>query len=62
MQTSCLRALPHINMQRKPPPSPLNPLNPEPNESKVKRGFEEMNPHFFKAPLCFVYKGNLFNK
>ena len=25
-------------------------LNPEPNESKVKRGCEEMNPHFFTAP------------
>ena len=28
-------------------------LNPEPNESKVKRGCEEMNPHFFTAPFCF---------
>ena len=25
-------------------------LNLEPNESKVKRGCEEMNPHFFTAP------------
>ena len=24
-------------------------LNPEPNESKVKRSCEEMNPHFFTA-------------
>ena len=27
-------------------------LNPEPNESKVKRGCEEMRIHFFTAPLC----------
>ncbi len=26
-------------------------LNLEPNESKVKRGCEEMNPHFFTAPF-----------
>ena len=26
-------------------------LNPEPNESKVKRGCEEMRIHFFTAPL-----------
>uniref|UniRef100_UPI004024D87A hypothetical protein n=1 Tax=Dialister sp. TaxID=1955814 RepID=UPI004024D87A len=25
--------------------------NPEPNESKVKRGCEEMRIHFFTAPL-----------
>ena len=35
-------------------PFPLNPeprtLNPEPNESKVKRGCEEMRIHFFTAP------------
>ena len=28
-------------------------LNPEPNESKVKRGCEEMNPHFFTAPFLW---------
>jgi hypothetical protein len=26
-------------------------LNPEPNESKVKRGCEEMRIHFFTAPF-----------
>ena len=26
-------------------------LNLEPNESKVKRSCEEMNPHFFTAPF-----------
>ena len=28
-------------------------LNPEPNESKVKRSCEEMNPHFFTAPFSY---------
>uniref|UniRef100_UPI004028C7D7 hypothetical protein n=1 Tax=Dialister sp. TaxID=1955814 RepID=UPI004028C7D7 len=28
-------------------------LNPEPNESKVKRSCEEMRIHFFTAPLFF---------
>ena len=29
-------------------------LNPEPNESKVKRGCEEMRIHFFTAPLVIM--------
>ena len=29
-------------------------LNLEPNESKVKRDCEEMNPHFFIAPFLYV--------
>ena len=29
-------------------------LNPEPNESKVKRDCEEMNPHFFTVPFLFA--------
>ena len=37
-------------------------LNPEPNESKVKRGCEEINPHFFTAPFLWgidlLGKGN----
>ena len=32
-------------------------LNPEPNESKVKRSCEEMNPHFFTAPFLLSYFG-----
>ncbi|MBS5036524.1 MAG: hypothetical protein KHZ23_07835, partial [Dialister sp.] len=28
-------------------------LNPEPNESKVKRGCEEMRIYFFTAPLAY---------
>ena len=28
-------------------------LNPEPNESKVKRGYEEMRIYFFIAPLAY---------
>ena len=36
-------------------------LNPEQNESKVKRGCEEMNLHFFTAPLfTCVYTQELF--
>ena len=31
-------------------------LNLEPNESKVKRGCEEMNPHFFTASFYFAWK------
>ena len=38
-------------------PEPLT-LNPEPNESIVKRGCEEMNPHFFTAPFV-CYKKSL---
>ena len=37
-----------------PPLNPLNllnPLNHKPNESKVKRGCEEMRIHFFTAPF-----------
>ena len=34
-----------------PPLNLLNPLNPELNESKVKRSCEEMNLHFFTAPF-----------
>ena len=38
-----------------PEPSTLTPepstLTPEPNESKVKRGCEEMRIHFFTAPF-----------
>ena len=30
-------------------------LNPEPNESKVKRGCEEMRIHFFTAPFGMHY-------
>ncbi len=33
-------------------------LNPEPNESKVKRGCEEMNLHFFTAPFYFAGNDN----
>ena len=29
-------------------------LNPKPNESKVKRGCEEMRIHFFTAPSVFI--------
>ena len=29
-------------------------LNPEPNESKVNRGCEEMRIHFFTAPLVIM--------
>jgi hypothetical protein len=32
-------------------------LNPEPNESKVKRGCEEMRIHFFTAPFYFEEMG-----
>ena len=42
--------IPSSNMAAKPPPQPRT-LNLEPNESKVKRGCEEMNPHFFTAPF-----------
>ena len=31
-----------------------SPLNPEPNESIVKRGCEEMRIHFFTAPSCLL--------
>ena len=34
-----------------PPLNLLNPLNLEPNESKVKRSCEEMRIHFFTAPF-----------
>ena len=36
-------------MHRTTPAEPRT-LNPEPNESKVKRGCEEMRIHFFTAP------------
>ena len=32
-------------------------LNPEPNESKVKRGCEEMRIHFFTTPFLLSYFG-----
>uniref|UniRef100_UPI0040283610 hypothetical protein n=1 Tax=Dialister sp. TaxID=1955814 RepID=UPI0040283610 len=32
----------------------MRALNPEPNESKVKRGCEEMRIHFFTAPFLMV--------
>ena len=34
-------------------------LNPEPNESKVKRGCEEMNPHFFTAPFFVLLTSSI---
>mgnify|MGYP007126602173 CR=1 FL=1 len=34
-----------------------SPLTPEPNESKVKRGCEEMRIHFFTAPFLLSYFG-----
>ena len=34
-----------------PPLNLLNPLNLEPNESKVKKSCEEMRIHFFTAPF-----------
>ena len=36
-------------------PSEPSTLNPEPNESKVKRGCEEMRIHFFTAPSRYTY-------
>ena len=40
-----------LSMTKCAAPPPLNPLNLEPNESKVKRSCEEMRIHFFTAPF-----------
>ena len=44
----------------------LNPepwtLNLEPNESKVKRGCEEMGIHFFTSPFLMVLRKRWFNR
>ena len=42
----------HLLKKAAKPPREPRTLNPEPNESKVKRGCEEMRIHFFTAPLC----------
>ena len=44
-----------IHNQWTEPPKELT-LNPEPNESKVKRGCEEMMIHFFTAPFLMVLR------
>uniref|UniRef100_UPI0040254389 hypothetical protein n=1 Tax=Dialister sp. TaxID=1955814 RepID=UPI0040254389 len=35
-------------------------LNPEPNESKIKRGCEEMRIHFFTAPFFIFEETTIF--
>ena len=44
------RASPHYNCGE----AATRTLNPEPNESKVKRGCEEMGIHFFTSPFLMV--------
>ena len=36
-------------------------LNPEPNESKIKRGCEEMRIHFFTAPFFIFEETTIFS-
>ena len=54
-----------LRMTKCATPPPLNPLNPlnllnlEPNDSKVKRGCEEMRIHFFTAPFyCMIFNSS----
>ena len=48
-----------ISSSKKGGEAATSPLNPEPNESKVKRGCEEMRIHFFTAPFyCMIFNSS----
>uniref|UniRef100_UPI0040270D3D hypothetical protein n=1 Tax=Dialister sp. TaxID=1955814 RepID=UPI0040270D3D len=47
----CDTRIPSSKKKAAKPPREPRTLTPEPNESKVKRGCEEMRIHFFTAPL-----------